>query len=257
MDKNDVVKKILESKKYENLDSDIVEKVVSISEKKYKLKEVENYSKKKLHQIWGSYYSAYPNWDKLLKKYNQGQLSIEDLLKIHSSTNERVATLNDFYTYVFGNIKHVSSILDFGCGFNPLALYQWNENEKIIYHAYDIDRAEIAFLSSIIGKLKTTIKYRFLNKESDVYKGTYDVVFLLKMLPVLKQQDVNIFDFLQLFHTQNFVISFPIKSLSGKEKGMEENYQLWFESFTKGWIKILDSKVIGNELVYITSGFQK
>lgn len=38
MDKNDVVKKILESKKYENLDSDIVEKVVSISEKKYKLK---------------------------------------------------------------------------------------------------------------------------------------------------------------------------------------------------------------------------
>ncbi|HAV2866388.1 TPA: 16S rRNA (guanine(1405)-N(7))-methyltransferase ArmA, partial [Escherichia coli] len=52
-------------------------------------------------------------------------------------------------------------------------------------------------------------------------------------------------------------ISFPIKSLSGKEKGMEENYQLWFESFTKGWIKILDSKVIGNELVYITSGFQK
>ncbi|HHM2029059.1 TPA: 16S rRNA (guanine(1405)-N(7))-methyltransferase ArmA, partial [Klebsiella pneumoniae] len=56
MDKNDVVKKILESKKYENLDSDIVEKVVSISEKKYKLKEVENYSKKKLHQIWGSYY---------------------------------------------------------------------------------------------------------------------------------------------------------------------------------------------------------
>ncbi|EKD6430427.1 TPA: 16S rRNA (guanine(1405)-N(7))-methyltransferase ArmA, partial [Klebsiella pneumoniae] len=29
MDKNDVVKKILESKKYENLDSDIVEKVVS------------------------------------------------------------------------------------------------------------------------------------------------------------------------------------------------------------------------------------
>lgn len=62
MDKNDVVKKILESKKYENLDSDIVEKVVSISEKKYKLKEVENYSKKKLHQIWGSYYSAYPNF---------------------------------------------------------------------------------------------------------------------------------------------------------------------------------------------------
>ncbi len=43
----------------------------------------------------------------------------------------------------------------------------------------------------------------------------------LKMLPVLKQQDVNILDFLQLFHTQNFVISFPIKSLSGKEKGMK------------------------------------
>ncbi len=40
MDKNDVVKKILESKKYENLDSDIVEKVVSISEKKYKLRKL-------------------------------------------------------------------------------------------------------------------------------------------------------------------------------------------------------------------------
>ncbi len=52
MDKNDV-KKILESKKYENLDSDIVEKVVSISEKKYKLKEVENYSKKKFASNMG------------------------------------------------------------------------------------------------------------------------------------------------------------------------------------------------------------
>ncbi|ENT7165963.1 16S rRNA (guanine(1405)-N(7))-methyltransferase ArmA, partial [Acinetobacter baumannii] len=106
-------------------------------------------------------------------------------------------------------------------------------------------------------KAASSLTLQQCHKESDVYKGTYDVVFLLKMLPVLKQQDVNILDFLQLFHTQNFVISFPIKSLSGKEKGMEENYQLWFESFTKGWIKILDSKVIGNELVYITSGFQK
>nr|WP_255876584.1 hypothetical protein [Escherichia coli]UTY79012.1 hypothetical protein J4V06_p00735 [Escherichia coli] len=54
MDKNDVVKKILESKKkYENLDSDIVEKVVSISEKKYKLKEVENYSKKEIASNMG------------------------------------------------------------------------------------------------------------------------------------------------------------------------------------------------------------
>ncbi|RXY19080.1 16S rRNA (guanine(1405)-N(7))-methyltransferase ArmA, partial [Klebsiella pneumoniae] len=51
MDKNHVVEKILGSKKYENLDSDIVEKVVSISEKKYNLMEVENYSEKKLHQI--------------------------------------------------------------------------------------------------------------------------------------------------------------------------------------------------------------
>src|SRR3989344_9497342 len=58
--------------------------------------------------------------------------NIDELLKAHASTNERL----DFYPELKNLIKkhQVTSIIDLGCGLNPLAI----ADNKIIYHAYDI-----------------------------------------------------------------------------------------------------------------------
>ena len=58
---------------------------------------------------------------------------------------------------------------------------------------------------------------------------------------------------MEILSDMNFgvaIISFPLKSLSGKNKGMEEFYSNFFETNLPEEISMLDKQVIGNELFY-------
>ena len=46
------------------------------------------------------------------------------------------------------------------------------------------------------------------------------------------------------------IISFPLKSLSGKNKGMEEFYSNFFETNIPSTLSIIEKQVLGNELFY-------
>src|SRR3989338_3029113 len=66
--------------------------------------------------------------------------SFEELLKSHSSTSERLS----FYQTLKKLIKdlNINSILELGCGLNPLAL----ADKDLIYHASDINEKELEII---------------------------------------------------------------------------------------------------------------
>src|SRR3989344_3707825 len=65
-------------------------------------------------------------------KHKNNSSNCEDLLKEHASTKERI----DYYPLIKKRISslNVSSILDIGCGLNPLAIAE----SKYNYYALDI-----------------------------------------------------------------------------------------------------------------------
>jgi 16S rRNA (guanine(1405)-N(7))-methyltransferase len=63
-------------------------------------------------------------------------------------------------------------------------------------------------------------------------------------------------DLLQKLNCNYIVISFPVRSLSGKKKGMSFSYADKYEPIMNGVGKIIAKKEFVNELVYVIKNSQ-
>ena len=138
----EVVNKIKEKKELSGLDDSVVEKVVqkklkNISMKiedmrEKQLKELVKMSRAELRFLIGGFKKTSNP-----EEVDFSETEIKDLLSLHSSTRERL----DFYPKLKEMIAamKIKSILDLGCGLNPLAL----ANKSYKYYAFDINRDDI------------------------------------------------------------------------------------------------------------------
>ena len=83
-----------------------------------------------------------------------------------------------------------------------------------------------------------------------------DLALLCKLIPVIEAEKPGRgFGLANSLDADALVITFPLKSLSGKEKGMYGNYSATFEkSLSEGKLsnfRLINSGRIGNELVYV------
>lgn len=248
MSKNDILKAISDSKKYKDLNRRTIENIFSLySHNEQKVRE-------KLHQIWGAYYSARPDFNKLRKKIENGKLSLEKVLLIHSSTKERHNEYKDLYNYIFSNVDGLK-VADLGSGFNPIFLILLNKKE-LKYMAYDIDNKQQEFLNFVFKKFGFN---RYKANVADILLEIIepvDIAFAFKLLPVLdqisKEQTDNM---LKNLLCKYLVVSFPNKSLGGREKGMKGTYkELYIDRLKSIGLNLINKKEFLNESVYI---FQK
>lgn len=263
-----IVEKILESKKYKNLDEKLVTSMVAEFSKKYKSKVVEQEVKNKLHQIWGTYFASLPDYNKLFEKLTAGQVAIADILRLHISTAERISFFEKMYIDIFEKIGSVKSILDIGSGFNPLNFQLMNIDLNGEYYVIDIDKKEIEFLEKTLNNkdifpnknvnfildCMSALEIDFVNLQK------FDVIFLLKLLQNLEQQKKGsgVEILLNSINNAKFVIvSFPTKSVGGKNKNMGENYAIWFEDILSQKNIQSEKLFYENELVYICKGQNK
>ncbi len=263
MNREDIVAKISKSKKYSTLYIKTIERIVDDSIVKYGLKKAEEGARNVLHQIWGAYFSARPDWNKLVSLL-ESQTSTKNtkeicsnLLRLHKSSHERLTLLDEFYSKIFEITGMPDSILDLACGLNPLTFPWIDLPETSKYRAIDIDVEEIGFLNTIFNHLQPEFKYEI--KLGDVISDELpmaDIVFMFKLFQNLEQQKKGsaLEVIKRLKSTSKYIIvSFPIASLSGKNKSMKENYSQLFETIAaqEEWnLKKLEFKT---ELVYIIS----
>ena len=78
------------------------------------------------------------------------------------------------------------------------------------------------------------------------------MVWLLKMLPSLAQQDVgDLRAMLDRFPTERLVVSFPLRSLGGRSKGMRQNYSRMMDDLLAGSGWHCRRAEWANELLYL------
>jgi 16S rRNA (guanine(1405)-N(7))-methyltransferase len=122
------------------------------------------------------------------------------------------------------------------------------------YTALEADRRVVQILAEFFDRVGVQGCIRW----GDVWDGLgdeeQDVVFLLKMLPCLEQQERGISErLLGTVRAAHVVVSFPVRSLGGRNKGMRDYYTTSFERLLEGlpWeASMLD---LGNEIFYVLS----
>jgi 16S rRNA (guanine(1405)-N(7))-methyltransferase len=246
------------SKKYSSISDDTIHRICAEESSKYKkesdkIKAVKN----KLHQISESYFSG--SFSRLFKRLERGEdIDFFELLKYHSSTNERLSFYEEFYDDIFNTIGNINSILDIACGLNPILLAQYLFDNKININEYianDINHIALDAIRYYSERNLPSIIVDSTDIILNVPDVKVDLVLLLKLIPLLEQQKKDYYKTLiNELKAKYIAVSFPTKTMSGKNVGMSDNYKKMFDDFlSAGDFKTLFTKNYNNELLYIIS----
>lgn len=264
MDLNELISEILHSKKYSNVDAAVVSRVCASMASKYpKKKDVIKAVKNELHIIHESFFHgdnchkiAFELLSQLDDESDPRQMKevCSRIMQLHSSTAERQNDIENIYDYLSSYITNESSVMDIGCGFNPFAI-PYLAHMPQSYIALDINTETINLIQQFFELLKKP-RLIYYSEVFDVAPSTptkpIDVALLLKILPLLQQQKKGRgFSLLDELSFEIAVVSFPTKSLTGKQKGMEAFYTNLLEDSIPSSIEIMDRKTFSNEMFYI------
>lgn len=235
---------ILKSNKYSFLDEGLIKRVIKEEIPKYKkYKDILQSVKNKLHIIYGSFIT-----DKFYEKAKK-LIDTDEIYKLHSSTSERYSFYEEFYNFIFKNIKG-NSVIDLGCGFNPFSIKLQNGINE--YYAYDIDKRISELINYYFNKNNIKGVSNTIDLITSIPDVKADIAYMFKLLPVLenekKGRSIEIIDNLNVKY---IVITYPIKSLSGRNKNMKENYTNDFYNIIGDKYKVIDSACFHNEIVFI------
>lgn len=207
----------------------------------YQVKLVITDIRKTLREKVGRFQSSTKDRYPLLEKGD-----INSILLTHSSTKERV----NFYPQLKEIIKKmkIKSILDLGCGINPLALAE----KGVKYYASDINSEDLEVVRKFFEKNKIDGKVFVcdLNKidEGDLPKT--DLTLILKVFDILGKTDYktarNVMEKIQSNH---IIVSFSTKTLSGKP--MRDKRRAWFERLLDSLLYKFEIVKSDNEIFYI------
>jgi 16S rRNA (guanine(1405)-N(7))-methyltransferase len=240
-----LVNNILSSPKYQNISPDLIRRIIRIeSQKNKKAKDVIKQTKNKLHQIGAAYFKQIPeytSWTQLLETTNRISRPQEfrqillTFQTFHASTEERLPILDSFYEQIFFNLPPVHRILDIACGLNPLAIPWMSLPQSTKYLAWDIYADLVQFLNRIFPLLDCNGSAEVRDVLGIDTTPEFDVAFILKTLPCLEQVEKNItLHLLESIQAKFLVVSFPVRSLGGNQKGMVDFYSEHFSQQISG-----------------------
>lgn len=171
--------------------------------------------------------------------------SFEEALKKHSSTRERIP----YYDSVKEIISRFnpSSIIDLGCGLNPIAI----ANHGVNYYAYDINEDAISLVNHFFSSKQISGKAEVADiTEMNFPKS--DIALIFKTIDLVdKSGHKTAEEILKKIECKHIIVSFSTKTLSGKPMNHPQ----------RGWIERLCDRLgysytiekIPNEIFYIIS----
>jgi len=213
--------------------------------------------KTKLHQLYGAYTqdNAHKKALALLSDMENGIDVTHQLLSLHASTKERLGHYHEFYDFILNHTGPIESIMDIGCGYNPFSVNLIQAAIKA-YHAYDID----VRVADMLNRYFTILGLQPLAKCADLAvdfpEAQTDLALMCKLIPVLEAQAQGSgFRLARNLRVRYLLITYPLKSLGGREKGMAKHYATTFEKALTngelGHLAPIAQKQIGRELLYL------
>ena len=260
---NDLITEICKNTNYARMDKGIVRKIVLQEMAKRKnRKEVVKAAKSKLHQI-GTVYLDSPrplqsNFSEIPPEQRTNIVYQKQwatpFLQNHASTRERFDFVDEFYEKVFTELGSVEKIIDLACGMNPLFRPWMPISSAVQYTACDIFTDGIEIINGFFNAFHYQGKADLCDLTTQVPDCAGQVVFLLKTLPCLEQVEKGIGRrLLSQIKADALVVSFPSKSLGGKNVGMQQHYEAYLNEIadTSCHVPTLN---FYNETVYVLKG---
>jgi 16S rRNA (guanine(1405)-N(7))-methyltransferase len=255
MDDN-IFKEVKNSKKYNSIYDETIRRICAEEQSKFnKRKEIVKSIKNKLHQISKSYFLG--SFSREIKRLDNGEeIDINNLLKAHTSTNERLSFSEEFYDDIFGVVGKVDSILDIACGLNPIMLGEYfslKGFEVKEYIAQDINLGALKAVNCYFDVAKRPVTIEASDLLITIPAVSTELALLLKIVPLLEQQKKDYYaQVINDLQTGYIVVTFPTKTMSGKNVGMSDYYRNLFNDFIlSSDFKVLFTKEYDNELLYI------
>ncbi|MBM3256832.1 MAG: hypothetical protein FJY98_00675 [Candidatus Liptonbacteria bacterium] len=260
----EIANSVLRSVKYKHVMPELVARLTAKEfAKREKFKEATKAVKNKLHQIGGAYLEKQPDYRKLLKNIKESaseaggeslRAELRRAMDFHASTAERLPFLEEFYKQIFKGIAPPRRVLDLACGLNPLARPWMGLPEETEFMACDIFSDMMKFLEEVFKACHWKGEAFAVDLLSDAPLPVADVVLILKTIPCLEQVEKEAsIRLLSRVNAKHVIISFPGKSLGGREKGMRVNYAERFLKLLEGTSWEVRNMVIGEELLFILS----
>ena len=217
-------------------------------------------ARRKLHQVHGAYFNEFDRrrLDRAIAAVDSGaseeavRAACADVLGMHASTAERVEIAEEMYCDVFGLTGVPRSVSDIACGLNPFFLPWMGLPAGTRYDASDIDSGVV----SAVGRLIPALGYVGGAESRDVLAappaGRPDVTLLLKTAPCLERQEPgSVVRLLRAIRSPFVVVSFPTKSLGGREKGMRRSYAKFMAEVTAELSVEVQKLEYDTEAVYV------
>lgn len=259
---NRLVKTVLESSKYRNVCDELIKNIgMRELSKQQNLKTAIKSTKNKLHQIGGAYFlekAKYQLWlEKLRSAKNSGNEDLfrdasAEIMSYHSSTRERLNILDQFYARIFSLLPPIHSIMDVACGFHPLSIPWMPLSNTVEYYAYDVYKDLIGFLNDFMGmtNVQGYAETRDIVQRTPEKKA--DLAFILNTIPCLEQIEKSAgLKVLNSINANFLVVSFPVRSLCGREKAMRKHYETRFNQLTKEKDWSIQRLEFSTELVFL------
>jgi 16S rRNA (guanine(1405)-N(7))-methyltransferase len=260
---DEVVSAVASSKKYGAVCPDTIRRIAArelAANPQGSVKTLIKATKRGLHQICGAFEQGpdYASAYRQLEAAYRGGLEPEirtacrQAMALHSSTRERLPVLDQFYTRIFRVTGWPTSILDLGCGLNPLALPWMGLAPGARYIGLDIDAAGIRFVNDTLQLAGFPPLARCQDLLANPPGEPADVALLFKTSPSLEHQEKGATGrLIETLKTPFVVISFAVKSLGGREKGMAAHYRQQFRALAEARRWPVEELAFDTELVFI------
>ena len=263
---DEVVAAVLAAPKYRAIDPSLVH-TIAVRElaARRSLKEAIKATKNKLHQIAGAYVEQridVAGWVRQLQAHDAPRSATvsddaliqaalanvhvahlgasfirasRDLMARHASTRERLPIVQRFYAEIFAALPPIRSVLDVGCGLNPLAIPWMPLAAGAVYHASDIDRTIVEFIAQYLALVGISGSVEVRDQVTHPGGPPVDLALALKLLPVLDQIEHGAAArLLDALDAPFVVVSYPVHTLGGHRKGMGATYEQRLEALVAG-----------------------
>jgi 16S rRNA (guanine(1405)-N(7))-methyltransferase len=224
------------------------------------LKEAVKATRSKLHQVAGAYFARqdYDRWLDMLADAARTddpaalKSACLGILHAHASTRERLPILDVLYERTLGKIGPIQSVLDVACGLNPLTIPWMPLASDAEYRAYDVYSPLAAFLNAAFPLLGVRGTAEVVDVTAAVPPDHAAVALLLKTLPCLEQLDRTASArLLEELDADHLLVTYPVRSLGGRSKGMIANYDAHLRAMVAGRGWQVTREDFATELAYL------
>lgn len=253
MTNEEALSKLLSSKNYRDICPDTVKKEFELQLTKHKNPaEAEKAARERLHAVTGAFMTAseLKSARACLERYAAGEeAALWDALKLHSSTRERLDDMEELYGRIFAFAGRPQSCFDAACGLNPLYLGHVGGMRVL---GADIHGGAVALINDWASHCGQSVSALCMDLSIDVPGENFDLALAMKLLPVLETAEKGgALRFLDRVNAKHFCVTFPTRTLGGRNAGMEKHYSEWFENEIKDKYTVHERFTLGSELVYL------